>query len=260
MICIIIFISFKNIQLIKRYKQNKEYIECYQDALSGKEDAYDRVIKYIEKEKDIEFKNKASIIKLYLEIHNDKEYNETLKGIDFKTIFVKKDKLSDQLVKLNSDTFIFVVLIAAQANVKNKKDVLDSLVNKLNDVIDLNKYLEYHLCISFINAMNNIDDKGIKFMTNLLEGNYTEYVYEKNMIHLYKRIAATTLAYNNELNDEYFKEDLHKFAESKIGELLLKDLTLYELYKPIVEEENTNEEIAEINEDNSNIEEDKKEE
>ena len=233
---ILIFITVNNITLISRYKQNKTYISSYQDVLHNKENSYENIKKFIEKEKTAEFKNKGRVIELYSELCNDLEYDETLKDIDFKEIFCVKGKYKNSQVNLNSDTFVFVILAMAKAKELKKKGIIDTLINKLNEVEKLQGRLEYQEIVAFGKALTGSDDKGTEFMKGVLDGNYTEYAYEKNMIGLYKRIAATTLAYNKEEFDEYFKNDLYHFSKPIIGECILKSLGLYEKYKPAEEE------------------------
>lgn len=250
MIGLLIFISMKNISVIKRYKQNKSYIECYQNVLHGNENADQALDDYIEKEKSIEFINKAKIIKLYSLVRSGSEYENTLNEINLKDIFYRKDKVDIQLTKLNSDAFIFIMLVMVKAYEVNNIEVIDKLVEKLNETSELQEQLEYQEILAFANALTKKEDNGSKIMHSLLDGTYTEYRYEKNMIGLYKRVASTTLAFNNEEFDEYFKQDLHKFAQNFIGEIFLKGLGLYETYKPEEVEETKEEVVEEIKEEN----------
>lgn len=252
LLMILLFVGTKNITLIKRFKQNKKYIDCYEAILNDKEDAYDHVNEFIQTEKTQEFKNKGKVLKLYYEMWKDIDYKSTLEDIDLKSIFCKKDKIDNNLVNLNSDTFVFIILAMGKANVKNNSEVIDTLVDKLNEISGLEQHLEYQEIIAYTKALQNKDDKGNAIMNSLLDGTYTEYIYEKNMIGLYKRIAAAILDYNEQPFDEFFKEDLYNFAKSIIGESILKDLGLYEKYKLVEEakEEEPEEVIEEVQEEN----------
>lgn len=235
MIGMFIFISVKNFSIFKRYKQNKEYVECYQVVLHNGENCYERIKTFIEKEKTNEFKNKGNIIKLYCELNNDLDYEKTLNDLDIKQIYYKKNKLDSNLTKFNSDSFVFIMLVIAKAFEKNKTETIDGLVDKISQLSELDNRLECKQIIELANAVKGVEDKGSTFMHNLLDGQYTEYVYDKKLIGLYKRIASSILAFNNEEFDEFFRSDLHDFSKSFIGECLLKSLGIYETYKPIEE-------------------------
>ena len=103
----------------------------------------------------------------------------------------------------------------------------------LKAIPELERRLEYQEVIAFFDVLTKSSKDGIKFMNDVLNGSYTEYIYEKNLIGLYKRIASSTLAFKKQDIDEYFINDLHKFSKSKIGASILMSLGIYEKYKPL---------------------------
>lgn len=232
---ILIFVTVKNVSLILRYKQNKNYIEAYQNVFHDKENSYNQIKNYIENEKLDEFKNKARWIKLFAELRDGLDYENTINEINLKDIFYAKDKINNSKVKMNSDTFVFVLMDIAKAYEKKKDDAIEAIVKKFDEVSDLDNRLEYQEVYAFVRALTKKEDKGSAFMHSLLDGNYTDYAYEKNMIGLYKRIAAMSLTFNGETIDEYFANDLYSFAKNLIGENFLKSLGMYEKYKPVQE-------------------------
>lgn len=244
LISLLVFISYQNISLYKRYKRNSRYIEAYKKVLHCDEDSYEVIKKYINEEESLEFKHKGYIIQLFSELDNGKEYASTVKAIDLKQLFYTNGKLDNSQVKLNSDSYIFIILNIAKAYEKGNKDAIELLSEKLDEIKILEGRLEYQATKAFIRTICKDGDLGIPFMRSLLDGTYTEYQYDKNMIGLYKRTAATALAFLNEEFDEYFKNDLHNFAETFVGGCLLKSLGIYEKYKPV------NEAIADIKEEN----------
>ena len=232
MLILILFIGFKNIGLIKRYRQNNAYIEAYKGVLSNTEDCHDTISNYIEKEKSNEFKNKARIIKLFCELNNDIEYENTLTDLDFKEIYFRKNEVDPNKVKMNSDSFIFAMLAIFKAYEKKDMYFIEALLAKLEEVNVLLRRVEYSetVCIGLILG-NKGDD--LTFLKALLEGNYTAYQYDKRMIGLYKRMASSMLAFLKQDFDEFFRNDLHSFSKTTIGEIVLKSLGIYETYKPI---------------------------
>lgn len=250
LIGIFAFIVVKNFSLIKRYKENKGYIDIYKKALHNEENSHQQVLDYVENDKSVEFKNKVRIVQIYNELENDINCETTLKDIDFKPLFYKKSKLDNELIKLNSDSLIFLILTIAKAYEKEKLEVIDTLVNKLKENAELENRVEYQTVLAVAKALKKEDDCGNEFMKNLLDGNYTDYQYDRSMIGLYKRCSAALLAFNNEEFDEFFKNDLYEFAKIFIGQCLLSSLGLYDTYKQ--QEETVAEEAVEENNQEEN--------
>lgn len=249
MFALIIFIGFKNATLIKRYKQNKTYIDTYQKVLRNDENSYDEIKNYIENEKSEEFKNKAKVIKLYCELNSNAEYKDTLSDIDLKAIFYSKGKVDSNLAKVNTDAFIFMILALTKAYDLRQFDAIEIMANKLRELEGLETRLEYKETLDIADVL--IDKSNdLTMFKSLLEGTYTSYQYDKNIIGLYKRMASTMLAFKNVDFDEYYKNDLHSFAKSTIGNIVMKNLGIYETYKPI-EEETPEVQQEEIQEDNN---------
>ena len=245
---ILIIIGSKNFTLIKRYKQNKYYIDCYQNILHNKEHCYEDIVNYIKYEKTEEYKNKARIIQLYYELENDIDITNTFESLNIRYIFCKKGILDNSLVNLNADSFVFIILAMIKAYSKNNNKLVEDLSNKLKEIENFDKRLEYQLILAIEDALIGTKSAGCEFMKRVLDGDYTDYKYEKNMIGLYKRTASSILAFNNEDFDEYFRNDLHSYAKSLIGETMLKSLGIYETYKPIEEEEEKQEVVEEVEE------------
>ena len=74
MALLLLYTVYRNVTLLKRYKQNKEYIECYKAILRGDENAYERISGFIDSQKDQEFASKARLLKLYVELDKKMPY------------------------------------------------------------------------------------------------------------------------------------------------------------------------------------------
>ena len=242
-LCLVIYVIYRNIVLIGRYRHNKEYIECTKEMLSGSDTALSRVSNYIESEKSEEFKNKARIIELYLEMEEGERYLDTLEKLDFKQILCTNGKFSRRQMAINVDMFVWTYLDMAKARRLSRFDVLNSINDKMREIPELETRVEYQLCKAIYNALCEKEDAGVEFLSALLEGGYSQYAYEKNLIGLYKRFAAATLAYSGEPMEEYFKNDLHSFSATQIGEAYMKDLEIYDKYLPIKKDEENKEEV-----------------
>ncbi len=239
----------KNFILFKRYKHNKEYIECYKDLLKNNENSLERINNYIENENSNEFKNKGRILKLYQELISGLDYSETLNELSVKDIFYDKNgTLKKDLINFNSDSFLFIMLVLSKAHQMNKDELIDALTNKVLEVKGLEDHLEVKEVIALNNALLSKDDKGVALLNSFLDGTYTEYVYDKNMIGLFKRIAISTLAYLNEPFDEFFIDDIKDFVKTLIGKEYTSNLGIYDKYH--VEEVVEEEKVEEVKEEN----------
>lgn len=235
LILILIFIIYKNVILISRFRYNKKYMSLYQDAFNNNENAYDDINSFINKTKSNEYKNKAYILKVFIELDKALDYSGSLKSLDLKSLYYRKNKISNEQIKLNCDSFVFMMMLLAKAYSKDDKDFNSLLINKINEVEGLDNRIEYLEILALNNALNKYEDFGINFSRMLHDGSYIEYIYEKNLIGLYKRIASTILAFNKLLTDEYYENDLHIFASTLIGKNIMKDMGLYDEYKPLEE-------------------------
>jgi hypothetical protein len=249
-IVLLVSTSIKNFTLFKRYKHNKEYIECYKDLLRNNENTLERINNYIENENSNEFKNKGRILKLYQELISDLDYSTTLNELNVKDIFYDKNgNLKKDLINFNSDSFLFIMLVLSKAHQMNKDELIEPLTNKVLEVKGLEDHLEVKEIVALNNALLSKDDKGVALFNSFLDGSYTEYVYDKNMIGLFKRIAVSTLAYLNEPFDEFFIDDIKDFAKTLIGKEYTSNLGIYDKYH--VEEVAEEEKVEEVKEENN---------
>ena len=238
----------KNFTLFRRYRHNKEYIECYKDLLYEKEDTYNRINNYIDAESSNEFKNKGRLLKLYCELTESKDYAGTLSELSIKDIFTDKNGvLKKDLVSFNSDSFIFVMLVLSKAYSTKNNELIETLTNKVLEISGLDDRLEIKEIVAINKAFLNKEDKGFALFNGFLDGSYTDYAYDKNMIALYKRIAISTLAFLNEPFDEFFIEDLKDFTKSLIGKAYTKNLNIYDKYFVEEKAEELEEEAEEEN-------------
>ena len=241
MALLLLYTVYRNITLLKRYKQNKEYIECYKAILRGDENAYERIGAFIDAQKDPEFAGKARLLKLYVELDRKLPYQETLDAINMKDVFYKNEHPDKSKYALNVDLFVWIYIVMAKARQMSGFDVLNELYEKVRSLKEMDDCVEYRATEAVYNALCEKEDGGVKFFTDLLEGNYTELRYDKNLIGMFKRFAAATLAYGGEPMEEYYKQDLHNFAETLIGKTYLETLGIYDKYLPLTENTETEE-------------------
>ncbi len=233
LLALLAYVMYRNVSLFSRYKHNKEYIECYKEMLGNMDGAYDHVCAYIDNEKSLEYKNKGLVLKLYQQLGRGEDCADTLEQLDLKQIFYRKDKYSRQQLMMNTDIFVWLYLDMARARKLSKFDVLNALYEKLQELDQMEHRVEYQTCKAIYNALCEKEDAGVEFLSSLLDGGFAaNYEYDKNLIGLFKRFAAATLAYSGEPMEDYYKEDLHVFASTQIGRNYMDDLEIYEKYLP----------------------------
>lgn len=218
--------------MFSKFKYNKQYVNCYVDMIKNEDIAMSRIDSFIENCKSNAYINKTRILKLYVELHKGLDYSETLKELNLKDLFFVNDHFSHKETMWNADSFLWLMILMAKA--KDNNELLDEIVNKLN-YQELDHYLEPQEIKALRNCLENKEDKGIKFFNDLLKGEYTKYKYDKRLIGLYKRFAASSLAYLNELNDDYYMDDIRDFGLSMIGKTFMQDLGILEKY-PVQEQ------------------------
>lgn len=235
-------LTIKNVQNIKGYNREREYANTYSKVLRQDEDSYDAIQNFVDVEKDQNLKNKAKVILIYEKMVNGENPVDLAKEVNYIPMFRDKTKFSPKLANRNSDVFVWLCIVFAKAKSLSMLDVIDALTANLKVFdTDLENHLEYQLTKAAEAALLNKNEDDVAFLSRLLDGDYSGMVYEQRLIGLYKRLAASFLAYLNKPVDEFFEADLHNFAETLVGKCLMADLGIIERYPPIKEEENKEE-------------------
>ena len=235
------YVIYRNVGLLQRYKHNKEYISIFNAMLEREDDAYSRLNDFINNEKSEEFKNKGRIIKIFADLENDLDPS-AIETLEPKEIFYHNGRFASRLLAMNCDSFVWLYLVLARARRLSRFDVIDDLSEKMKMMPEMAKRIEFQLFFAIEDALCEKDDAGVGFLSCLLEGDYADMKYEKNLIGLFKRFASATLAYAGEPMDDYFRNDLHSFAATKIGRTYMQELEIYDKYPPLEQGEEKTEE------------------
>lgn len=225
---IFMYSLFMNFKLIKRYSSNKEYVECYKAMNYKDEGCKERIEKFINETKTDLFKNKARVLLLCCRLDDKQDYGDILNELDLRSVFYVKNKFSAKETDLNSDIFIWVIEAMIKAKKNKDKKLIEGLYAKFNGCDELESYAEFRTVSAVKNAL--LDKSDIKWFHDLLDGEYTDYKYDKKLIGIYKRISSCMCAYFKESIDEYFVSDLGKFKNTMIGANIMKDLGIYDKY------------------------------
>ncbi len=242
--------------MYKRIKLNKNYVNTFNAIFKeDNENPYQDIARYVDEVDNIEFKNKGRIFKLFFELKEGYNYENTLSELDFKELFYEKEKVDNQKIGYNSDTFVWLVVLLAKAYKCEKMDVIDALMEKMQAHEEILKNrVEYQLCLSAAKSLKKEDDLGMEFLKKLIEGEYADYQYDTRLIGLYKKIATALLAFDSQELDDYEKNDVKLLCNSLVGTFILQDLGLFDEYSTMelnldenADEEKTSEEVSEEN-------------
>ena len=247
---ITLLMSFKNIKKANEYKKSRGYNEAYSKVLRNDEGAYDELVSYIEKEEDLVLKSKASLVKIFEDLGKE-DVIEELNNIDIKNIFYENDVYSNEKADLNCEAFLWLILILSRAYNLSLLSVMKAVYEKVSAYEnDLNNRVEYQVFKSTYQILIVKEAADLDFVKSLLAGEYSSYAYYKNLIGIFKKIAACLLAFVGETIDESDKLLIEDFIATLIGKRFAKDIGIYDTYKKVeevteeIEEEKIDEETS----------------
>lgn len=245
-ILIVLTISMfsKNFKKAGQYRKDKTYIDIYTKILKNEEGAYDELVSYLGTETDACLKAKSNLIKTYVDLDKHPEnVDNDIDEIDFMhDIFFDGENFVKEKIILNSEVFIWLILILSKARTNTMIDAMNHINDKVSAYDEeMKDYVEYEVYKSAYLSLLEKNLDGIKFLKTLLSGEYQEYKYDKNLIGIYKKIAASLLAYMAEPLDEGDDDLIKEFTETLIGSRFTKDLEIYERFVPDVKEDNGHE-------------------
>lgn len=233
LIVLTVVMSINNFKKVGQYRKDKTYIDIYTKILKNEDNAYDELVSYIGNESDACLKAKSNLIKIYedLDKNSDLVLSEIEESNFMHDIFFEKDAFSKDRVLLNSEVFIWLVLILSKARKQSMVDVM----NKLNEKVDaygneLNYFVEYQVYKSAYMTLLEKGIDGINFLKTLLNGEYSNYKYDKNLIGIFKKVAASLLAYAGEPLEEGDESLIGDFTTTLIGHRFTIDLEIYDKY------------------------------
>ena len=241
LIALTISMFSKNFKKAGQYRKDKTYIDIYTKILKNEEGAYDGLVSYLGNETDTCLKAKSNLIKTYVDLDKHPEnVDSDIDEIDFMhDIFFDGENFSKEKIILNSEVFIWLILILSKARANTMIDVMNHINDKVSAYDEeMKDYVEYQVYKSAYLSLLEKNFDGIKFLKTLLSGEYQEYKYDKNLIGIYKKIAASLLAYMAEPLDDGDDELIKEFTQTLIGSRFTKDLEIYERFEPKTEGSN----------------------
>lgn len=228
----IIYMLYNIFMLSKRNNKNRRLIALF-DYFDNEDVFFKTCDEFINGINDEEFKVKGYILKLWgacFYQHYDM-IDDILHNIDINKFVYKKGKIDG--LEINEDS-IFYLCIACN-NILYANGNMEQL-NKLHDFVKLyadalKDQLPYAIGEQAYRYYNDIDDKGKTFFVKVLNGEYSEYRYSKQLILLFKNICTTHLAriYLDEDDKEGYQSllnDLQEFNKSKLGKRYIQELKI----------------------------------
>lgn len=250
---VIVVMLVKIFMMNKRTKKSKQLISVV-NSINDADEFFQNVESFEETmSDDAEFLNKGKVIHLWgMAYHKVIDgFEDELDSIDLHQL-MKQGKKDAWTITEDEDSFFYMYL--AIPNILDKNGMI-TYRKKLNEKMNtVNEELSDQLCKNIGNALNlyyeSLDDKGLSFYEKVLNGDYGDYTYSKQLIGLYKSICAAQAAKlykDNHQNDKYEEcvPLLENFSTSGLGERWLQSLGL-EIKK---EEEKENEETFDVSDE-----------
>lgn len=232
MAAIVVLMLFNNIRKIKEMRKDNRYVDAYMKVLRGEEDAKENLNSYIEAETNETTKNRALIVKAYV----DDDPKSVIEAVNYDLVFKPSGQYDTNHLVSISDTFIWLIL--ALSKYKDNREILDLVYSKVFNE-EFNKHVEYLVFKAAYEIISNKEEKDVSFLTSLLSGDYAEYKYDKQLIGIYKKMSVALLVYNGNAVDSEDEDMLKDFVLTQVGGRFLENLNLKEKY--IVKEETVQE-------------------
>ena len=206
LVAIILYYVYQFMLVGKRNNKNQKYLDCV-NVLDDEVLFNQMIDEFINNVNDEEFVVRAKVLKLYNKVMF-KKYDEVqalLKEIDLTKLFREKEQYSKELLLLNEDSFFYYCFMSSFVLYQDNQI---ELINKFRDKLlqydnELSEHLFYVLYKISLNIYSG-EKTDYQFFDNLYSGSY-KYVYPKQMIALYKKLASiihTKLLVNENLVDK----------------------------------------------------------
>lgn len=253
MIAFMAYMMYKNFSLVKKNKLMKKYFVCTDAILNHKDDAYEIIKEYIANEENSEMQNKARVLLLITEVDHNIDSSDTLSFLNLEPVVMSdKGQFDKEKFQYNSDTFFWSIELLIKAHLKHREEIIERLKEEYERFKDIDGFSKDIVVVLFKEcdkALSKYGDEGKIFFKKLLEGEYGDYVYDKRMISFYKSIAATMLVYEGETLQSEDEELVYTFAKMKAGNIMLKELGLYDKYTQKEEVKEDEDHLIETNDD-----------
>jgi len=212
-----IYMVIRIISLSKSNKKNNKMIKIIR-SISDKDYVFEKTDEFLAElpEEDV-YQDKVRIIKLWAHCYHGvyEGFSKTLSEIRVNKLFTYKK--NGPSIAQNEDSFFYLYLtipniLYRDGEVENRK----LIVAKMDEYEDV---LKDQLLVNIAKACNKFydgeGDLGQAFFEKVLEGEYGEFYYNKQMIGFYKNVCGTMLTKIYEMHGETEKyEEIKYMAET----------------------------------------------
>ena len=257
MFAISAFMLYRIIMLTGRQKSNKKMLAIL-DQFDDEQGFFEAANQFIETEKDAEFVQKVSVLRLWGDTfyEKDEDFKKHLAELNIDTLLNPDGK--NKGFSQNEDSFFYLYMaIPNRLNYRKAEGFRKLLHEKLSAYDEANaQVLLKKIYEENKKYYDNTDDRGRAFIESFLEGEYGGYKYSKQLIGLYKSCEEALLAkmYEEENNTERYEEcmkDIETFGtKTRLGIRWIKEVGLSYPEEP--EEEEESEEAEEETEETEN--------
>lgn len=247
MLFLIFYLGSQMLMMRRQSNDNNRMVRML-DAFQNEEEFFQTANEVISTETSPVLLEKEKVIKLWGEAyHNHEEdFKNTLSEIKLEE-FLRAPK-GRKPYDANEDAFFYLYLVIPNnLYSKGRFDLIDLVNEKLKSVEDIfQTALVKKLSEENLKYYRKEEDKGKEFYKRVIEGDYAEYDYSKQLIRLYKGIVGAMLV---SLCDENEEKELYEdaiaaaesFNQTNLGKRWLNEINVV---LPS-EKENVEEEVKE---------------
>ena len=197
--------------------------------------------------KDTQFINEINVFRLWEQALNERYvvFQKTVEGLDL-TKLVRNTNKGRTIEEV---PFFYLLQTIPNILYGNHNEEMRLLLKKKTDEVKdlISDQMTYQISEANAAMYAGEEDKAVSVYENILNGDYEEMKYARNMIGIYKKVCAAMLTKYYQDRDpakaEELKEDVKYFYEMNIGKRWLKNIGV-EVPEPVEEtaEEDTAEE------------------
>lgn len=250
MMVLLAYMVIRTIRLSMKNKKNNRLLKILGE-INQEEQFFKDADQVISTDTDKEFAAKIEVLRLFGDAYYRKEaaFRQHLATLNVDTLMHPQNGKSHGFSE-NEDSFFYLyTAIPNSLYSSGRNDLRRLLDEKMEPYREENAdTLLVHMHDSFAQYYEKQGDLGRKFCQDVLNGDYGQFRYNKQLIGLYKDMMITMLCRialdeNNAEEAASWKESLKNFSETRLGARWMKELNVsLEENKP---EENGSEEKKE---------------
>lgn len=236
LLIVLVYMIIRTAVLGMRTKKNQDMIKIL-NQMDDPDEFYKEADAYIEANKDPEFAQKVAVLRLFADAAYDHDdwFETHLEQLNLNQLLDIGKKKKDGFSQ-NEDSFFYLYLaIPNMLESKGKTALNEKLNQKLSTYADrLHKTMLVAMNQSLQAYYKKEGDLGLAFDTAVLNGDYAQYTYSKQLVGLYKQMIEakyTRLARDRGDTEAAaaYVDDLKHFSTSRLGKRWLNEFHLDDL-------------------------------